>query len=151
MLCASYKSLCPRNPKKNAFYLQPLKCPTEKVWFSREPVGRNKLATTVQDMCKTAGISGFRTNHSLRATSASGADKQLIMERTGHRIVDDVCSYKCTADHLTENVSNILNCSKKCRLPTPEPSSLSAQTAVRPHIDISPPRVHRFHIRAPLL
>lgn len=49
-------------------------------------------------MCSRAGIGGFRTNHSLRATNATrlfsaGADEQLIMERTGHRSLDGVRSY----------------------------------------------------------
>ena len=45
-------------------------------------------------MCN-AGISGFKTNHSLRATRLyqSGVGEQLVTERTGHRSIDDVlCS-----------------------------------------------------------
>ena len=43
-------------------------------------------------MCKEAGLQGFFTNHSWRATAAtrmyeSGLDEQLIMERTGHTSV----------------------------------------------------------------
>ena len=65
-------------------------------------------------MCSEAGIEGFHTNHSLRATNATrlfsaGADEQLIMERTGHLSMDGVRSYKRTSDHLNEEVSNILN------------------------------------------
>ena len=43
-LFSLYRSRCPANPKRNYFYLQCLKKPTEKVWFSREPPGHNALS-----------------------------------------------------------------------------------------------------------
>ena len=54
------------------------------------PVGYNKLASTVKRLCEQAGISGYRTNHSLRATAATRMydmeiDEQLICEKTGKR------------------------------------------------------------------
>jgi len=36
-----------------------------------EPLGHNKLANIVSDMCRSAGIQRYCTNHSLRATSAT--------------------------------------------------------------------------------
>ena len=115
-----YKSRCPSNPKRNAFYLQPLKKPTAQCWYMREPLGHNKLAKIVSDMCRSAGIQGYRTNHSLRATSATrlysaGMDEQLIMERTGHRSIDGVRSYKRTSDEQEQNVSDVLHRCKKTR------------------------------------
>ena len=109
-----YQSHCPSNPKCNSFYLKPLKTPTRKLWYSREPLGHNTLSQSIESMCKAAGITGFRSNHSLRATSATrlyaaGTDEQLIMERTGHRSVEGVRSYKRTSTEQ-EGVSVILNC-----------------------------------------
>ena len=54
------------------------------------PVGHNKLASTVKQLCEQAGISGYRTNYSLRAAAATrmydmGIDEQLICEKTGER------------------------------------------------------------------
>ena len=74
-------------------------------------------------MCNAAGISGFKTNHSLRATAAtrlyqSRVDEQLVMERTGHRSIDGIRSYKRTADFQRENVSDILNCNGSKRVCT---------------------------------
>ena len=60
-----YNGLCPSDRPDGAFYLTPLKIPKEDCWFSCVPIGRNKLSTTVSTMCKLAGISGFKTNHSL--------------------------------------------------------------------------------------
>jgi len=60
-----YKILCPQVPKENAFYLQPLKKPKQDCWFSIKPVGHNSLNAMVKEMCKVAGITGFRTNLSV--------------------------------------------------------------------------------------
>ena len=74
---------------RSDFYLRPLVRPREDVWYSCTPVGHNTLASTVSHILKQAGVSGFFTNHSLRATSVTrlfdaGLDEQLIMARTGH-------------------------------------------------------------------
>ena len=113
-----YTTLCPPTTSKNAFYLQPLRNPTPLCWYSQEPLGHNKLAGTVSRLCKSAGIKGFKTNHSLRVTNAtrlysSGTDEQLIMERTGHRSTDGVRPYKRTSESQQMAISDILNRSKK--------------------------------------
>ena len=140
VFCKNTESYVHPIQKNNAFYLQPLKRSTATCtctcWFSKEPVGHNKLAKTVAEMCSKAGIDGFHTNHSLRATSATrlfsaGADEQLIMERTGHRSVDGVRSYKRTSDHLNEEVSDILNRSEK-RQKTHIQSDSSCPPAITP-------------------
>ena len=55
----------------NVFYQSALKCPKATCWYSNVPVGHNKLASTVKRLCEQAGTSGYRTNHSLRATAAT--------------------------------------------------------------------------------
>ena len=65
-------------------------------------------------VCEKAGIKGYKTNHSLRVTTAtrlfhSGLDEQLIMEQTGHRSADGVRSYKRSSVQQQEVVSRILN------------------------------------------
>ena len=62
------------------------------------------------------GVKGHKTNHSLRATTATrlfhaGIDEQLIMERTGHHSVDGVRSYKRTSQQQVEVLSDVLNLS----------------------------------------
>ena len=59
-----------------------------------------------------------KTNHALRATAATrlyqaGVDEQLIMEKTGHRSLEGMSSYKRTNTEQQENISNILSLSKK--------------------------------------
>ena len=46
--------------------------PKINVLYSNMPVGHNKLASTGKRLCEQAGVSGYRTNHSLRATAATG-------------------------------------------------------------------------------
>lgn len=65
-LFCKYRSLCPKDV--TAFYLTPLKKLKENQWYGKNPVGHNTLTKTVSRLCKLAGISGFKTNHSLRAS-----------------------------------------------------------------------------------
>ena len=57
-----YSSLCPPDRPKDIFYLQPLKNMKPNCWYSFR---HNTLEGTVAKLCKKAGSSGFRTNHSL--------------------------------------------------------------------------------------
>ncbi|CAC5409553.1 unnamed protein product [Mytilus coruscus] len=88
-LYKKYIDHCPEQTK-NFFYLRPLSKPKANIWFTAQPICINNLAATVGKMCTEAGISGFRSNHSLRATAATrlyecGVDEQIISEVTGHR------------------------------------------------------------------
>ena len=113
-----YMELCPPDAPADSFYLHPSRSPTATYWFSRRPLGHNHLGTIVSKICKSAGIDGFKTNHSLRATSTSrlyqsGVDEQLVMERTGHRSIEGVRSYKRTSAEQRMALSDILNWSRK--------------------------------------
>lgn len=134
-LFKKYTKLCPKSPTEmNSFYLQPSTKPTENCWYTSKPLGHNSLTKTMSRMCSAAGITGFKTNHSLRATTAtrlyqSGVDEQLVMERTGHRSLEGVRSYKRTSDEQREALSDILN--KKPKIisevvSTPTSSELAA-------------------------
>ena len=78
------------------------------------PGNHNLLSNMIHKICLRAGISGYKTNHSLRATTASrlyheGVDEQLIMERTGHCSIDGIISYKRTSTEHVMCFSDILN------------------------------------------
>ena len=59
----------------------------------------------VSNVCKEAGIQGFKMDQSLQATTSTRlyefvVDKQLVMERTGHRSIEGIRNYNgiyCTA------------------------------------------------------
>ena len=113
-------------------------------------LGQYSLGRTISRICKEAGIGGYKTNHSLRATAAtrlyqSGVDEQLVMERTGHRSLEGVRSYKRTSDTQCQALSDILNCSKKtwtdsskkiCSVPTLPPVA-SSTSSIQNNIDVS--------------
>ena len=93
----------------------------------------------VRDMCRQAGIPGYKTNHSLRVTIATrlyrhGVDEQLIMERTGHRSLDGVRSYKRTSADQQEALSDILAMVPAAKRPTlqtakqPTPPAVTSQS-----------------------
>ena len=109
-----YSELCPNDHPDNALYLTPSKNPTENCWYSHVPIGHNKLAETIPRLLKQAGVPGFFTNHSLRATSTTRMyeaqlDEASIMQRTGHRSVNGVRAYKRRTDKLEELMSTVLN------------------------------------------
>ena len=67
-----YMQKCPEGRPHDAFYVQPKHvAATDSCWFSVRPLGHNSLGKTVARLCKSAGITGFKTNHSLRATAAT--------------------------------------------------------------------------------
>ena len=117
MPCAPFQALQPTLPLKMhsfSLLLQPLQKATPDCRFSSKVLGHKKLNYMVQSMCSKAGIRGHKTNHSLRATTATrlfhaGIDEQLKMETTGHHSVDRVCSYKHTSQEQIANLSDILN------------------------------------------
>ena len=107
-----YDKRCSTSRPGNSFYLQPLKDPKDDVWFSNVPIGHNSLDKTIGRMCKTAGIQGFKTNHSLRVSLATrlfqnGIDEQLIMTKTGHRSTDGVRKYKRVGNDQLQMLSQV--------------------------------------------
>lgn len=120
-LFKKYVSLCPPASDKDGFYRRELSNPTATVWYSKQVVGQHLLQTMVSKMCVEAGITGYRTNHSLRATAASrlyqrGVDEQLIQEVTGHRS-SAVRSYKRTSQAQKRTISDVLH-GKNVETPT---------------------------------
>ena len=61
----TYISHCPAERKSDALYLTPLKKPKSDCWYSHIPLGHNTLSRTVRRLCDSAGIDGYKTNHSV--------------------------------------------------------------------------------------
>ena len=137
--------------------------PREDVWYSCNSMGHNTLASTVPGILKEAGIAGYFTNHSLRATSATrlfdaGVDEQLIMAHTGHCSSAGVRSYKRISKQLCEktseifnvescnttvpanpieNVSNVVHCDQENELPSMKKAKLSSETVKIPGMNFA--------------
>ena len=104
---------------RDNFYVQPLSAipdDSEKPWFTANPIGRNSLSSMIKEVCLEGGISGRKTNHSLRATDAShmyqaGVPEKLIQETTGHLSTSGVRQYENTTIEQQRAVSRVLSCS----------------------------------------
>ena len=70
-LFLEYISKRPEGAPDTAFYLQPLSKYDNSVWYSRKPVGHNKITSTVKKLCAQVGVEGYKTNHSLRRAAAT--------------------------------------------------------------------------------
>ena len=91
------------------------------------PLGHNKLNSMVKIMMREAGVEGYYTNHSLRATAFSrsfqndGHDK-LIKGVTGHRS-DALQGYKRETEEQHLKVSKIVQGQKDKRITVKEISN----------------------------
>ena len=116
------------------------------------PFGLPSTSTTVARICKAAGIEGYKTNHSLRATSTtrfyqSGTDEQLVIDRSGHCSVKGVRSYKRTSDEQRRALSDILNRALKIARTTDPPSAPRYSVQSEPTRSVSsalPSQPHSF-------
>ena len=113
-----YISKLPQEAKEqDLVYVRPLeKQPhdTSKPWYSAVPIGNHTLQQMVKKMCSDAGISGHKTNHSLRATGATelfkrGAPEKLIQERTGHRSLEALRTYERSSEEQHKAASTLLS------------------------------------------
>ena len=114
------------------FYLRPKKSPKTNIWYDNIPIGRDKLKSFLEDMCREAGITEKKTNHSLRATGATtlfnaGVPEKLIREVTGHRS-NALQTYERPSLEQRQNVSKILvqGMSNKENYPEKSSSKLSS-------------------------
>ena len=90
LLDTYFEKFPPRATELDLFYLRPKKSPRDGVWYDNVPIGRDKLKTFLEVICREAGIGEKKTNHSLRATGATalfnaGVPEKLIRDVTGHR------------------------------------------------------------------
>ena len=103
--------------QQEAFYFRPKpKTPKEGPWYSSVPIGKNKLAVMVSDMCAKAGLEK-KTNHSLRATAATvlfqaNIPEKVIQERTGHRSLEALRMYERSTQQQHSAASKILATNK---------------------------------------
>ena len=109
--------LPPKAIEADLFYVRPLfESPPDPSlpWYTSVPVGKDTLSNKLKLMCKHAGVKGNKTNHSLRAASATqmyanGVPEKLIQERTGHRSLDALRMYERSSQQQHQAVSKILS------------------------------------------
>ena len=116
------KKLPPEAHEKDIFYCRPLenvKSESESgPWYTSVPVGKHTLGSKIKLICEKAGISGHKTNHSLRATAATEmyqgeVPEKLIQERTGHRSLKALRVYERSTEQQYQAVSSLLSSSNE--------------------------------------
>ena len=85
-----------------------------KPWYSAVPIRNHTLQQMVKKVCSDAGIGGYKTNHSLRATGATelfkrGAPEKLIQERTGHRSLEALRTCERSSEEQHKAASTLLS------------------------------------------
>ena len=130
----------------DVFYLKPLTQAPEdplKPWFSRQPIGRNKLNQVMKTMSTQAGLSQVYTNHSFRTFGASrmfqhGVLEKLIQERTGHRSLEALRKYERVSEEQRETTSKVMNNTAQHQLVPYNPSVRTMQTRKEHPIPVFP-------------
>ena len=112
-----YLAVIPPDAKENdVFYLKPvskLSADPSSPWFTKSPIGKNRLGEMLKEMCRDPGIAGNYTNHSLRAYGATtlfqaGCSEKLLQQRTGHRSLEALRQYERTSQSQLLDVSNVM-------------------------------------------
>ena len=84
----------------------------------RNRLGQNSCSRMTTVMCEEAGISGRKTNHSLRRTAATtlfekGVPEKIIQGVTGHRSTTGLRTYERVSVKQKQAVSTILSGAKR--------------------------------------
>ena len=92
--------------------------PVISVWFSKQPIGKNKLGDMANIMSQKGGLSGRKINHSARKTTVtsllhSKVEATQIMQLTGNRNVQSINQYSSASLEQQDTMSNILT-DKSC-------------------------------------
>ena len=98
-----YCAHCPPKVEHNSFYLTPLRNPRSTVWYKVTPVGHLTLTNTVKWICSSAGMGGYKSNHSLRATTATRMFQLGVDQLTAccEDVVDFVLQYFMTRNFIS--------------------------------------------------
>jgi len=120
-----YLSVLPRYHGNNSN----IELESSSVWYSLQPMGKNKLGELAKTMSEKANLSGRKVNHSARKTTVtsllhSNVEATTVMQLTGHKNVESVNEYASASLDQQIRMSNILSdigtgsktntCSKRC-------------------------------------
>ena len=115
------KRLSSTKSPDSPFYLTPVpahRLENNDYWYYTTPMGKNTLGTLMKRACQQAGVSGRKTNHSLRKSTVSelteaGVPPTKIIKITGHKSVSSLQHYDgglTQSEH--ESISSVLCRSK---------------------------------------
>lgn len=101
----------------HAFFLTPIpekRLKPDSIWYYATPMGHNAIGQLMKRACANAGISGKKTNHSLRKSTVAelmeaGVPASKIIKITGHKSVTSLQHYDGPLKYKEhKQISNIL-------------------------------------------
>ena len=112
--------------------------PADPVWYSRAPLGKNKIGEFLTKAAKNAGLPGNVTSHSVRKTCISRLmDAEIpvnyVAQLSGHKNLKSLDSYKTASDDHQRKMSLLLSSETK---------SISLQTMHRLIKQLKPRSTH---------
>ena len=95
------------------FFLSVNHNPKQNIWYKAQPMGINMISTMMKRMCKSAGLNGKYTNHSVRKTMCggllhAGIHPNQIAQLSGHKNVQSLNSYAVASVEQQKTMSSIL-------------------------------------------
>lgn len=136
-----------RNDPSSRFYLRPLTTTTSDIWYSHQPVGKNKLGLMMKNLATQAEIMGRKVNHSTRKTFASAllqSDRPNteVAQLGGWKSVSTLTHYNVPSLKQQSNASKILsetvipveNCEDKENVLEETKESTHAEDNVETHV-----------------
>ncbi|XP_033725294.1 zinc finger MYM-type protein 3-like [Pecten maximus] len=126
------------NTPESPFYIAVNQNSTGGKWFKNEPVRRNKLGVMMKTMASNAGLTGKKTNQSLRKTLCtklihSGVAPTTIMQVSGHKNVNSVINYAVASLNQQREMCETLQNVKKSAIS----SSVTSTVSRRPMAETS--------------
>ncbi|KAJ8319524.1 LOW QUALITY PROTEIN: hypothetical protein KUTeg_002923 [Tegillarca granosa] len=100
--------------QSSKFYLRPLDNPKSQIWYSHQPLGKDKLGQKMKDLANKGNLQGRKVNHSARKTFASTlfhskVPPTEVAQLEGWKNVGSVNSYSVPSMEQQEIASNILS------------------------------------------
>ncbi|XP_069136762.1 uncharacterized protein [Argopecten irradians] len=125
------------NTPESPFYVAVNQNNSGQKWFKNQPVGRNKLGVMMKAMASNAGLTGKKTNQSLRKTLCtkllhSGVAPTTIMQLSGHKNVNSVNNYAVASFNQQREMCEILQNVKKSAASSSVASSVTSTVSHRP-------------------
>ena len=117
---AMYKLYIQKRPEdlrdmNSRFYLRPLDNPKDDVWYSHQPLGKNKLGIMMKSMATIAEITGRKVNHSTMIkrlpVTLLHADRQIteVAQLGGWKSVATLTNYNVPSLKQQNKASTILS------------------------------------------
>ena len=96
------------------FYLRPLNDPSANIWYSRQPIGKDKLGKMMNLMADQGGLTGRKVNHSTRKTFATtlvhtGLPPTEVAHLGGWKNIQTINEYSAPSVKQQEEASNLLS------------------------------------------